>query len=259
MLEKIKENFLVRKLRIKRYDKKFLSNKDMNLFRGVYQSFKEAEDAIPSSDKSGYDNEESAKMYKNLCKEVFPSDYPKMFWLKELLKEGSKLYDLGGHIGIKYYSYQNFIKYPSNFKWTVYDVDAVRKEGRSYASSVGADKIDFSDTIDDFDGYDVLFVSGSLQYIDFDLAKSIGTKSSPPKYILLSIPLTNEKTFYTVNSIGTAFCAYVLRNDKEFISSFEDLGYVVKDRWNIHGKNCEIPFYPNHSIEDYKGILLELK
>ncbi|MFT6070476.1 MAG: putative methyltransferase (TIGR04325 family) [Bacteriovoracaceae bacterium] len=259
MLEKIKENYLVKKLRIKKYDKKFLKNKDLNLFRGVFPSFKEAEEAIPSSDKSGYDNEESAKMYKHLCHKVFPSDYPKMFWLNKILKEGSKLYDLGGHIGIKYYSYQSFFEYPNEFKWTVYDVEAVRNEGRSYASSVGAGKIDFSDTIDNFDGYDVLFVSGSLQYIDFDLAKSIESKSNPPKYILLSIPLTNEKTFYTVNNIGTAFCVYVLRNDKEFIASFEALGYTVKDRWNIPGKICEIPFYPNYSIEGYKGILLELK
>lgn len=259
MLGKIKENYLVKKLRIKKYDQKFLKNKDLNLFRGVYSSFKEAEEAIPSSDKSGYDNEDSAKMYKHLCHEIFPSDYPKMFWLKKLLKEGSKLYDLGGHIGIKFYSYQNYIDYPIDFKWTVYDVEAVRNEGRAFALSKEAKNIDFSDELDQFDGYDVLFVSGSLQYIDFDLAENIKSKKNPPKYILLSIPLTNEKTFYTVNNIGTAFCVYVLRNDQEFIKSFEDLGYVVKDRWNIPAKICEIPFYPNHSLEQYKGILLELK
>lgn len=259
MMKKIKENYLVKQLRIIKYNKKFLENKELNLFRGVFTTFKDAEEAIPSNDKQGYDNEESAKMYKDLCHKIFPSDYPKMFWLDKLLKEGSKLYDLGGHIGIKFYSYQNYINYPKDFKWTVYDVEAVRKEGLSHAASVGANKIDFSDQIDAFDGYDILFVSGSLQYIDLNLANSLKEKKSPPKYILLSIPLTEEKTFYTVNNIGTAFCVYVLRNDQEFIKSFEHLGYSVKDRWNIPGKFCEIPFYPKHSIDGYKGILLELK
>lgn len=254
MIESIKNFFLVKLIRKVKYERKFKNNTYFNLFKGVYNTFEEAECKIPQGKQSGYNNEDSANMYKHLCQEVFPSDYPNMLWFSKILKDGSKVFDLGGHIGMKYYSYQKYIDFPKEIHWVAQDLPAVIKEGKRWAKENNMTNLSFTADINDFDGVDVLFASGSLQYIDYDIAHEISKKEKKPNHIIVSIPLTELDTFYSVNNIGTAFCVYVLRNENKFIKDIQDQGYQLVDKWINEGKRCEIPFYPEHSIEGYKGL-----
>lgn len=254
MIDQIKNFPFVRILRKIKYDQKFKKNKNLNLFRGVYSSFDQAMAAIPKGVNPGYDNSDSAQMYKHLCEQIFAADYPNLLWLSKIFKEGCQVFDLGGHIGIKYYSYQKYIDFPQNFNWTVSDVPAVVKEGKKWSEKQNALHLTFSTQIDGFNGYDILFALGSLQYIDFDLGAALKKMELKPHHIIISAPLTHLPTFYSVNNIGTAYCVYVLRNEEEFIKSISDAGYKLVDQWINEGKRCEIPFYPDHSIEGYRGI-----
>ncbi|MBL6990564.1 MAG: methyltransferase, TIGR04325 family [Bacteriovoracaceae bacterium] len=254
MIEQIKENFLIKHIRKIKYEKKFKNNNDLNLFKGVYSSFNEAQAAIPKEVNQGYDNEKSAMMYKDVCSTIVTTDYPNLFWLSKILKNGMRLFDLGGHIGVKYYSYQKYINFPKDLSWTVYDLPAVVEEGKKWAKQQNATALNFAQRIDDFDGADILFASGSLQYVEFDLAATLKNMKSSPKHIIISIPLTPLPTFYSVNNIITAYCVYILRNEQEFISGIVDAGYSLVDKWVNEGKRCEIPFYPEHSIEGYRGL-----
>ncbi|MBK26972.1 MAG: hypothetical protein CME70_23415 [Halobacteriovorax sp.] len=257
MLNLVKNNPLILILRKIKYERKFRNNKDLNLFKGVFSSYQSAFDSIPSELLNSYDNESSAKMYKHLCSEVFPSDYANMFWLSQLIRDESKVFDLGGHIGVKYYSYQQYFNFPESINWTVFDTSSAIEEGKKFANQKGEHRLKFSEKIDEFDDHDILFVSGALQYIDINLSDIISKKASKPKFVLITLPLTQHESFYTINNLGTACCVYIVRNENEFIKSFEDIGYEKKDDWNIPAKYCEIPFFEKYSLENYRGLLFE--
>ena len=90
-------------LRKARYDQRFASAERVNLFRGVYGDAATAEKAIPATKPSGYDNEAPAAMYDERTRQVYAGDYPVLFWLQKLLGENaSRVFDIGGHIGVGY-------------------------------------------------------------------------------------------------------------------------------------------------------------
>jgi putative methyltransferase (TIGR04325 family) len=259
MVNAIKNFYPIKAIRKLKYDSHFKNIRDMNLFRGVFSTFEEAQNALPKSSNKGYDNKDSASMYKNYCNSINPSDYPNLLWLSKILQERSSIFDLGGHIGVKYYSYQKYINFPKDYNWTVYDVPAVVEEGKKWAKENNSTNLSFSNDIMGFDGAETLLLSGSLQYMDFDIAKELGNVSKKPKNIIISTALTHLDTFYSINNIGTSYCVYVLRNEDKLIKDIEDAGYELVDKWRNEGKKCTIPFFPEHSIDGYRGLYFKLK
>lgn len=258
-MEKIKSNFFVKFIRKNKYEKKFKHNKYLNLFKGVYRSFEEAQNHLPKNISQSYDNEQSAKMYKDYASKINSSDYPNLLWLSKFFDEDMKVFDLGGHIGIKQYAYKKFIDFPKNYNWTVHDMPAVMQEGQNFATQQNEKNIHFCENINGFDGFDILFCSGSLQYIDYNLGENLKQVNSKPKHILISIPLFEKETIYTINHIGTAATVYILRNRNEFINGILEAGYELVDDWRNEAKKCELPFNEEYSIYGYSGLYFKLK
>jgi len=59
------------------------------------------------------------------------------------------------------------------------------------------------------------------------------------------------------NNIGTSYCVYILRNKEEFVNDIVNVGYELIDSWVNEEKRCEIPFYPNHSVDGYHGFMFK--
>lgn len=252
-------NPLLLSLKKRQYEKKFLQNRDLNLFKGIYKSFSEASNAIRQESAISYDNAQAAGMYKDAYQSLGPGDYPNLFWLSKLIKHNRTLFDFGGHIGVKYYNYSQYLDLESNFQWITYDLPAVVKEGRRYASERGqCPHLSFADNQEQASGIDIFCAFGSLQYIDIDIVKYFSSLDKKPKNLLITIPTSNKETYYTVNSIGTAFCPYVIRNEQEFINSLQSLGYKLKQSWDIAEKKCEIPYEDGYSLDHYRGFFLIL-
>ena len=246
--------------RKQRYERKFKHNRDLNLFKGVYPSFQAAQAACDLAIAGSYDNQNSAALYKSFCSKLFPGDYPNLFWLSRILPGQSSLFDLGGHIGVKYYSYSRYLDLPQDFIWSVHDMPAVMDEGETFAREHDPEKkLVFKRSLAEVDGHDILCAFGSLQYIDIDLAQVVATLEKKPRYIIATIPATQKKTYYTLNSIGTAQCPYIIRAESEFLASFEEAGYECQERWIVPDKKCEIPFHPGFSLDYYSGYLFKLK
>lgn len=250
----------VKSIRRKAYDKKFENNQYLNLFKGVFSTFEEAQKAtINQAKPASYDNQDSASMYKDFATKLFPQDYPNLFWIQKNLDHVKSLYDFGGHIGIKYYSYNSKINLPAGFNWFVHDLPAVMTEGRRFAQEKGVqEQLRFSETLLDVANVDFFMALGSLQYVDIDFNAILGPIEKKPKYILVTTPTSKKKTYYTINSIGTAQCPYIIRNEDELVSSIIKFGYQLKDRWDIPNKRCEIPFNEEYSLDSYSGYYFEL-
>ena len=248
--------------RMKRHDAAFSQGHYGGTCRGVYKSYREAADAAPKTLPLGYDHEGPAAMYRDRLGQVFPSDFAMMLWLERAFADGAtRVFDLGGHVGVGYYAYQRYLKYPDTLNWRVFEVPAVIKAGREIALERDSRRaLTFVDQFELAGAADILFTSGCLQYLEESLAAKLVTLPHRPRWLLVNLlPLHDELEYWTVQSIGTAFCPYRIQCKSTFFSELERLGYEVLDVWENPEKRCEVAFAPEHSLDRYFGAALKLR
>ena len=254
---------LLRQIQEARYTRRFFAHHALthHLYRGVFPSFDEALASIPPSSASGYDNTESADLYRERTRRVFINDYPMIYWLGRWFAEGAhRVFDIGGHIGIAYYAYRKYLAYPSSLSWTVMDVPAVNAAGAQWAIQHDAARsLHFVDKISAASGADVLFAAGSLQYLSYSLEDALLAMAKKPRFLLLnSVPIHMRESYFTVQNIGTACCPYRITAEREFLDGLAVLGYELQDRWENPQRSCIIPFHPERSLDRYFGFAFRL-
>lgn len=254
---------LIRNMLEARYARRFFAHHALthHLYRGVFPTFAAAQASIPEASTSGYDNAESADLYKERTRRIFINDYPMIHWLGRFLDEGARrVFDIGGHIGIAYYAYRKYLRYPEGLRWTVADVPAVNAAGRAWAAEHDRPRrLDFADGFAAASTSEVLFAAGSLQYLDTSLIDLLEAMRDKPKYLLLnSVPIHMRESFFTVQNIGTACCPYRVTAEREFLGGLSALGYELLDRWENPQRSCVIPFHPERSLDRYFGFAFRL-
>jgi len=246
----------------RRYDRHFEANTGRNLFRGVYPTFEAAAAAAPANRPVGYDNDDSAALYDERSRRLYPTDYPVLFWLQRLLAEGCRtVFDLGGHVGVSYYAYRRVLPWFEGLSWTVHDVPAVMARGRALAAGKDpARALGFEENFEAAAGTDILLAMGSLQYLPETLAERLGRLVRAPRHLLLNLtPLHATESYFTLQGIGTAYCPYRITALGAFTQSLAGLGYERVDQWDNPDKRCTIPFHPGHSLEGYHGFHFRLR
>ena len=197
-------------------------------------------------------------MYRDDFMAWNPADRPIVDWLGKILNAKTKLFDLGGSVGMCYYAYQEFLTIPGSARWTVCDVAAAVGEGSRIARERGALNLAFTTRREDMDGSDILLTCGALQYIPDALSGILKGLKRPPRHLLINrVPFSDEKQFYTVQNQGRAYAPYKIASRSEFAGSLEALGYLQVDAWSVP-RNCEIPFHPRHSAGAYHGFYFRL-
>lgn len=146
----------------RRYERYFAEGVNTNLFRGVFQTFEEAQASAPQTKGVGYDNSEPAKMYREYMEYLTLQDYPFLFWLEKFVTGPMKLLDLGGHIGVKYYAYRRYLAQHGMLNWRVCDVPAVAQEGEQLAREMKVENLSFTSDYESINDADIVFASGSL-------------------------------------------------------------------------------------------------
>jgi len=243
------------------FDRQFEAGQYAGLCRGVFQTQAQAAAAAPSSLPLGYDHDGPASMYRDRLKRVFPSDYPMIYWLGRAFGRGAtRVFDLGGHVGVSYYAYQRYLRFPDKITWQVNDVPAVNALGTELSTMLDQRKaISFTDSFAGAAQADILFTSGCLQYLELTLAEKLTALTERPRWLLINLlPLHETLDYWTVQNIETAFCPYRIQQNKGFFEALAGLGYKLLDRWENPEKHCEIAFDPEHSLEHYYGAALRL-
>ena len=259
LLDRVEGVPIVRVLSRASHDRRFAANTNRNLFRGVFSSYAAAEASAPRTRPVGYDNPASAEMYLQRLA-VEDHDYAPMFWIADALSHGTRrIADVGGSVGIKYFAFGRHIAFPSDMVWRVIDVPAVIRRGRQFAATRGdARPLEFSDAPTDASGMDLLFVSGALQYMPVTLAELLDTlPSKPARIVVNTTPVHERRSFFTLNSIGTAYCAYRIQQRDEFVNAIRSRGYRLRDEWINAGKRLRIPLQPEHSQVQYTGFCFD--
>jgi putative methyltransferase (TIGR04325 family) len=189
------------------------------------------------------------------------SDYPAALWLQQSFCSGQHdVVDLGGSLGIKFYAFSALMDYPQALQWRVIDVPAVVARGRALAAARGdAQVLSFAEDWRAASGAQTLLASGSLQYMPLSLAEMLlAWPQRPQRLIVNTLPLHADKSFFTLNSIGTAYCPYRVQSLAEFVEGVCALGYQVTDRWVDATKQMRLPFEPGFDIPHYTGFCFDL-
>jgi putative methyltransferase (TIGR04325 family) len=227
-----------------------------NPFFGVFGSLEEAKAAVPPGASDSYDSPAAGELYRERLERVFPHDYPVLFWMKPILPDVRRVFDLGGHVGIANYTYERYLGALASVEWTVCDVPSVVEAGRRIAASRGRRGLSFTTRYEDASGADVLFGSGVLQYLTNGFLPDLLSRLPvPPRHLFINLlPTTDKPTFFTLNNIQAAICPYLVMNEREFVASIVRLGYRQIDSWSTPEKKCIIPLYPDRSVHAYRGF-----
>jgi putative methyltransferase (TIGR04325 family) len=252
----------LRHWRTLRYERAFRANRERNMFRGVFDSYEAAQRSAPNNRSLGYDNAESAAMYFGHMAPD-PYDYPAMFWLDRSIAAGSRrIFDVGGHIGIKYYAFKTLLDLPADLTWTVCDVPTVVARGASAAVKRDPSKqLSFTSDYAQVASCDLLFASGVVQYLPMTMFEWLSPRIQRPARIILNTTAIHPtKSFFTLNSIGTAYCPYRVTSEPEFVKQMTDLGYRKVDQWRTPGKGALIlPTQSGYDIAEYSGYVFDRK
>ena len=96
------------------------------------------------------------------------------------------------------------------FGTCVIDVPAVVARGREFAIQRGAPAaLEFSDAIDDIDGVDVVFASGSLQYLPETLTDVLRRNDRRPRRIVINTTPFHEQAEFTLSLLQKRTCHFV--------------------------------------------------
>jgi putative methyltransferase (TIGR04325 family) len=237
------------------YERQFATaTGSQRLFRGIYPDFAAAIKSAPPALPIGYDNKASAHLLEAERHEVFPTDYPVLFWLDRLLGENTVLFDLGGNVGSRYLAFRNHLRYRDSLIWIVSEVPSVAELGREIAAREKATHLRFTTDFDALDSADILLASGVLQYLE-DWNGFLRTARKPPPHVLINrTSVYAREPAVTLQSTGTAYCPYHLFNRDAFVGAFTGMGYRLVDEWRNPGLGCFIPQHHDHCIDAFSGF-----
>ncbi|MFN3146552.1 MAG: methyltransferase, TIGR04325 family [Paracoccaceae bacterium] len=227
-------------------------------FAGAWPTREAALGSLPEAARGGYDTEGVAEVSLAAMSRVAEWDYPVIFWLERLMRQGARLLDAGGHLGTKYIAFSRLLPL-DEIEWTVTDVPAILAAARA-AQAAGdlPGALRFVDGPEDAAGADILLASGLLQYLDVPLADYVSRMPAPPRHILLNKVATRDgPEVVTLERIGPARVPYRIRSRAAFEAEVAGMGYTVRDSWDIRALSHVIPTHPWLGQSQSRGYLLE--
>jgi len=256
-------------LRRRLYESRFRAGRYHCGYYGRYASFDAAEQALPVG-LAGFDHDAMADIdhYTTLAGGFEPmpaTEYPVLFWLRAALDGGARtLLDLGGYVGHAFRQYDQYLAFPDEFRWAVFDLPHITQAGQALAAQQPTQRLRFTNTVDDGCGMDILLAAGSLQYLPENyLHERLSTWSKRPQHLIVQRrPLHARHSFVTIQSVITrneqvSFCPYTVPARASFIESLHALGYELVDSWE-KPRSLDVPFHPECHVETYSGLYFRL-
>lgn len=231
-------------------------------YRGVYGSFREAQQQAISQLASEYDiiNQNKGEHLEQempiLDKRVLDIDYPLLFWLFRLMQPSQRLLELGGSIGQGFYSFENYFPYPDDLQWVIAELPAAVEAGRKIASQKAEARLGFIDSKDmaEQDAVDIFMTAGTLQYMNTNIAETVTQLQRLPQHVLVhNLPAHPTEDFWTLQYLEVCEVPYHISSFDNIINDMEKVGYRLVDRWK-NPRRIEIPYHLEKAVEHYHGF-----
>ncbi|MEZ5797305.1 MAG: methyltransferase, TIGR04325 family [Paracoccaceae bacterium] len=212
---------------------------------GAWPDYQTALSHVPKGRPGGYDNADVAPVsFERMC-QVQNHDYPVLFWLQRHLRPGSRILDIGGHMGTKFIGFSRLIDL-TGVEWHVVDLPAIVAAARErQAQGHLPAAIRFHDDAGQAPHADILLASGLFQYLDVPLAGLLARLAARPPMALFNKVATREgASVTTLERIGPAWVPYQMRNRAGFEAEIAAAGYRIADSWDIPALAHVIPTHP---------------
>ncbi len=226
-------------------------------FRGVYESFRQAEAAASRAARIGYDHADLAGQYRaELYLDLDNSEYPVLYHLDRILADGSTVLDFGGNVGVHYLRYRKYLDL-GRVRWIVCDLPEITEAGR--AACAGMPNITFVNGTGELDAdrVDVFLASDSLQYVEThdSLLPGLIARGLAPRHILIDqLPLYDGPRFVTLQNGGLVRYPQYVFNRADYLAAIANLGYELVDAWDCRNFSCIVPFHPKRTVRAYSGL-----
>ena len=243
-------------LRVARYEKEFFRSCGWkNLHLGRFDSFREARQfAERRQVVAHYEIDHRSWLQDQGV--LKPHDYPILFWLDRLLTEGDVLVDLGGSVGVSFYTYSHRLHYPEHFQWRVCELADAVLLGRQLAHERNAHQLVFTEDRGALNEASILLAAGALQFIESNLPALLRDVPQPPTHVLINrLALTPTGPAYvTLQNTGHSITPCKVDTLQAFVSGIEHAGYTLIDTWRCLENSIRVPFHPECSLRHFYGF-----
>jgi putative methyltransferase (TIGR04325 family) len=186
------------------------------------------------------------------------SDYPALAHLDRNREAIRSVFDLGGHAGALFYRYDEHLRWPADFAWTICDTPKNLEFAARQAKDRREQRLLFTPVPEMMEGADLLLVSGALHYYQ-DPVAIVAAVERRPRFILVNrSPLTPMNTYAVIQDVGHWLSACVVHNRPRLYRGLEALGYALRDEWAAPEFEIEVPGSPAFSVPQYSGFLMEI-
>jgi putative methyltransferase (TIGR04325 family) len=225
-------------------------NHNTHRFWGVFPTYAAAKKYIPKKLNRGF----GAPHLKDFEEAVPERDQNTIRILSGILPDATRLFDLGGSVGMCFYQYRKQLSYRHDFTWTVCDFPLVNEEGRKLADRRLETQLLFTENRGAAEGTDIFLSNGALQYLPESPADILGSLKNRPRHVLINrVPLTERDTFFTLQHMGYSVVPYHISNLTKFTSDVEALGYKLVEVWK-NDRFCDILLRPEWRVPHYYGF-----
>jgi putative methyltransferase (TIGR04325 family) len=223
---------------------------------GAYATFADGWVAARKTNPTGHEDPGEIDVHLRHAESLRPSDYAALYWISRIQPRSAKIFDFGGNVGNLYYSYSPCLLGLESTEWTVFDIPTVVEKGRGIAAERKTSGLRFVDSVDAFNGSQILLVSGAFHYWEKDISAFLQQFGSSPQHVIINRSPVHESqpSFITVQR--TPSCAFPCRvwNAAELISGFAKEGYRLVDRWQALELSLRLPLFPKFSVLSYSGF-----
>ncbi|HEY5961328.1 MAG TPA: methyltransferase, TIGR04325 family [Polyangiaceae bacterium] len=242
--------------------RKLMQRTPANGCYGVFNDFEAAEASARRHLPVGYDAADTGSWYRDMMERVQHDEYPMLYWFEKTLPTSRTVVEIGGHVGVAFYSFATRVKFPADLKWTIVDVPTVTRAGEDLALQRGETRLQFCNEFSAMLApMDLLMASGSLQYVPGPLLPSrlLAMQQRPTHIIIHKTPvIAQPKGYVTLQNISAAWCPYRIFGFGELIEPLLDLGYELVDSW-AKERVINIPRRPDLRVTHYSGYYLRTK
>jgi putative methyltransferase (TIGR04325 family) len=226
---------------------------------GRYPTYAAALAAIPPGLRVGYDQDQARELFSSVpIDKTRPTDYAMSFYLQKLLKPGSRVIDLGGNIGMLYYTARKLGALPESLTWTVCDVPQIIEAGRTVASREAAisSPLRFVSELPEAGSGDILVSSGTLQFLEPALPELLAQLPElPPAVMINRVPMWDAPQTVTLHDIHFCLAPYTIFNQGSLVAGMEKIGYRLADAWDCLESTFSLRFKPWIRLDRYRGML----
>ena len=225
---------------------------------GAYPDRAAALAGVPRRALGTYDHPDVAAVNFRVMCAVRVWDYPVLFWLDRLHQPGLCVLDAGGHFGTKFIAFQPLLRL-HEVTWTVYDLpETIRSARAAQRREEVPVEVGFIDDLANAPPCDILLASGLLQYLDLPFPDFLARLPNCPRHILLNKVATRDgPSVTTLERIGPARVPYQIRNRAGFEGQLAELGYRIRDTWDIPSLGHVIDTHPELGRSVSRGYLLQ--